>query len=314
MSEYWKSTPKYWCKHCKTHVRDTPLEKRNHEATPRHQGNISRFLRDLHRSNDREARDAQRAKDEAARLNGVAGGDSSSGVASSGLRAGGTGSSGGGGGGGVGAVKATPEERKRQLAQLAAMGVAVPEEYRRENAMVGEWESARVEKKTPLPRRALGETRVKSEVKQEEEVKREEGGDGDGLGVDEVSRKRPADEEGESVGFSFKGKKRPNWGTDTKKYKGGGDDELDALLSSTVVVKKESKGQDGDVPGSGDAEDQPNTEAPKLVKEESETKDITAAPLDGSTTMAEPKEAEDDEEPDLGSIFKKRKVKSTRQK
>ena len=27
--------PKYWCKHCKTYVRDTKLEKANHEATPK---------------------------------------------------------------------------------------------------------------------------------------------------------------------------------------------------------------------------------------------------------------------------------------
>ena len=49
MSEYWKSTPKYWCKHCGIYVRDTKLERTNHEATGKHQGALKRFLRDLHR-------------------------------------------------------------------------------------------------------------------------------------------------------------------------------------------------------------------------------------------------------------------------
>jgi hypothetical protein len=34
---------------------------------------------------------------------------------------------------------ATVEERKRQLQQLADMGVAIPEEYRRDMTMVGDW-------------------------------------------------------------------------------------------------------------------------------------------------------------------------------
>ncbi len=87
MSEYWKSTvstslfhvkfvlilrqPKYWCKHCKTYVRDTKLERTNHDATPKHQGNLKRFLKDLHRGHEKDEKDKERAKAEVARLNGL---------------------------------------------------------------------------------------------------------------------------------------------------------------------------------------------------------------------------------------------------
>ncbi|KAJ9647885.1 hypothetical protein H2199_001661 [Coniosporium tulheliwenetii] len=131
MSEYWKSTPKYWCKFCKTYVRDTKFEKQQHEATPKHQNNIQRSLRDLHRNHEREEREKQRAKDEVERLNGVVAGAASSDPPWKRK-------------GAVPAAappkQATPEERKRQAAQLAEMGVAIPEEFRREMAMVGDWQ------------------------------------------------------------------------------------------------------------------------------------------------------------------------------
>ena len=71
MAEYWKSTPSYWCKFCSIYVRETPIERKNHEASAKHQNNIQRSLRDLHKNKEREDRDKQRAKDEVARLNGV---------------------------------------------------------------------------------------------------------------------------------------------------------------------------------------------------------------------------------------------------
>ncbi|MBE7181524.1 MAG: hypothetical protein INR71_10015, partial [Terriglobus roseus] len=80
---FWTSTltgpvsapqPKYWCKFCKTYVRDTKFERQQHDATGRHQSNIQRSLRTLHRDAERGERDKQRARDEVARLNGVVGG------------------------------------------------------------------------------------------------------------------------------------------------------------------------------------------------------------------------------------------------
>ncbi|PHH60763.1 hypothetical protein CDD82_2238 [Ophiocordyceps australis] len=109
MSEYWKSTPKYWCKHCSCYVRDTKLERQNHEATARHQGAIKRSLRELHRTHEREERDKERARREIARLNGVVSkdGPNASNPAKSATRA-----------------TSSETDLKRQRQQLADLGVA----------------------------------------------------------------------------------------------------------------------------------------------------------------------------------------------
>ncbi|KAK3380887.1 hypothetical protein B0H63DRAFT_376903, partial [Podospora didyma] len=133
MSEYWKSTPKYWCKHCSVYVRDTKLERSNHESTGKHQGAIKRSLRDLHRSAEQKERDQDRAKREVERLNGLVsrGGSSStttrSGAAPSYSNA------------PPKEQKATEAERQRQLEQLAELGVSLPTEVRTNLAMPGEW-------------------------------------------------------------------------------------------------------------------------------------------------------------------------------
>jgi U1 zinc finger len=131
MSEYWKSTPKYWCKFCKAYVRDTKLEKTQHEATGRHQGAIQKSLRDLQKTKERDERDAQRAKDEVARLNGVVGPNKPLALSASSAKKPPPPAP---------KKQATVEERKRQMEQLAAMGVAIPEEYRRDVAMAGDWQ------------------------------------------------------------------------------------------------------------------------------------------------------------------------------
>src|ERR1700712_2474938 len=74
MSEYWKSTPSYWCKFCAIYVRDSGLERKNHEASAKHQNSIQRNLRELQKGKQREDRDKQRAVDEVARLNGLVSG------------------------------------------------------------------------------------------------------------------------------------------------------------------------------------------------------------------------------------------------
>ena len=124
--------PKYWCKHCKTFVRDTKLERQNHDATPKHQGNLKRFIRDIHRGTEQEERSQQRAKDEVVRLNGIVGSTGSATSARSSKWSKTTTAP---------KQQATAEDRKRQMAQLAALGVAVPEDYRREVAMVGDWQA-----------------------------------------------------------------------------------------------------------------------------------------------------------------------------
>ncbi|RKF78681.1 putative u1 zinc finger protein [Golovinomyces cichoracearum] len=133
MSEYWK----YWCKHCKTFVRDTKLETANHNASPKHQGNLKRFLRDLQRNHDRDEKEKERAKSEVMRLNGL--------VSSVKARSEGSNSS------KVGSTQthysttttcknSTEIQRKQNLAQLAEMGIDIPTELRPEMAMPGEWQ------------------------------------------------------------------------------------------------------------------------------------------------------------------------------
>lgn len=129
MSDYWKSTPKYWCKHCGVYVRDTKLERTNHEATGKHKSNLNRFLRSIHRENEQNDRDKQRAKDEIARLNGLSSArdETTSRRASQSTEL------------AQNTKQITPDERKRQIEGLAKLGVAIPDEYRQDLAMVSEW-------------------------------------------------------------------------------------------------------------------------------------------------------------------------------
>lgn len=222
--------PKYWCKHCKTFVRDTKLERTNHEATPKHQGNIKRFLRDLHRGHEKDEREKQRAKDEVERLNGVV-----SGAASTASGSGEapwkrksampppTGD----------ARQATPAERKAQLAQLAAMGVAVPEDFRREMAMAGDWQT-------------VSETPVYEDVKKEEEDTKDikssmNSGNPTPINIGVRKRKFEGQEEEEEAGEKVM---RKGWGSTTKAYPGANTDlDLDALLRNVKPSAPADPGQ-----------------------------------------------------------------------
>lgn len=302
MSEYWKSTPKYWCKHCKTFVRDTKLEKQNHDATPKHQGNIKRFLRDLHRGNEREEREKQRAKDEVARLNGEKPGASATSAAGSTensrrrppVTAPSSSSLG----------QLTPAERKRQLAQLAELGVAVPEDYRREVAMAGDWQ-------VTSERTIYENEHVKKEEEEGEEKKP------GGLNVGVRKRKLVGQEDEEISGQPVT---RRVWGSTTRTYPGysGDNDDLDALLSSTTTMRRDAQ---------HDSSTTTTTAEVPITKEESASKpDIPAIkkeePLNGPNALL-PSVTEDigasvkqeDGDPEgAGVLFKKRKAKSIRQK
>ena len=204
-------------------MRDTPLEKNNHELTPRHQGNLKRFLRDLHRENEAGARAQQRAKDEAARLNGTAT-TSSTASAATGARA--TAAS----AAVSGLRNATPEERKRQMAQLAEMGVSVPAEFRKENAMAGDWEVVSQRVITPDP--TIGDTAVKQEENK------------DAVSVGIRKRKADGDDEEEAEQASVR---RRKWGTDVKALP---DDEadLDALLGASASTVRRKPIEQEEVP------------------------------------------------------------------
>ncbi|KAL2814855.1 hypothetical protein BDW59DRAFT_19741 [Aspergillus cavernicola] len=280
MAEYWKSAPKYWCKQCKIYIRDTTFEKTQHEATGKHQGNLKRFLRDIHRENERGQRDSQRAKNEVERLrdavSGKAGDNPPWKNASSAFAPAAPAP--------APARPVSKEERKKQMAQLSEMGVAIPDQYRGDMALAGDWQT--VSEKVIQPEKegkqsTLGVRKRKHDLDEEEEAKRE------------------------AERFVSKG-----WGSATRHYPGSGaqeDEDLDALFASTKDSKKTKiateqdaslKGEDGlsgELP-TGEGSDRP----PQLKIEESET----GLPLPAVTN--EPEEVA------AGVVFKKRKPKAMR--
>ncbi|KAI0105041.1 hypothetical protein GGR51DRAFT_520646 [Nemania sp. FL0031] len=290
MSEYWKSTPKYWCKHCSIYVRDTKLERTNHEATAKHQSGLKRFLRDLHRGHENELREKDRAKREIDRLNGITTGPSTASTSSSSAKS-------------TGAT-ATAAQRQQQWEQLAEMGIDVPTELRRDMALAGEW--------------TVTNTRVIDDAPKVEENDVDEkpaNVDATATGV----RKRPKqededdkDEEEEHVQGLFKKPRR--WGRDTKH---GVEDNaaLDALLS-TSLAKPPKKEEEEDVKKADIKEDS----SPSIKKEEPETDGLLSTitdPTADDKSIKTPIKEEDESESkpaDPVVVFKKRKPKNIRQK
>lgn len=308
MAEYWKSTPKYWCKFCQTYIRDTKFERQQHEATGKHQSAIQRSLRDLHRTREREDRERQRAKDEVARLNGL--------TASSSATAGSS-AAGAKGKKPEPPRQASAEERKRQLKQLADMGVAVPDEFRGEMALAGEWQTVAVKslasdapsayKDANLSASgALLNVGVRSKRKAEEEIEEEEA-------LEALSK-------GEK-----KAPRRAGWGNSFKAYPGakGGDpgDDIEALLSGAKKVKMEEvkTEEDADEP----VKKEESTEDDGVKKEEGD-EDVKADPVATEPKLSDippvkteedaPEAKEDTGAAGGGVVFKKRKGKTMRQK
>ena len=292
--------PKYWCKHCKTFVRDTKLEKTNHEATPKHQGNLKRFLRDLHKGHEREEREKQRAKDEVDRLNGVVSGSGSKAPpwerksaipATSASR------------------QATPADRKKQLAQLAELGVAVPEDFRKEMAMVGDWQTT-------------SERLIYDTVKKEED-----GGDvkPKGLNIGVRKRKFEGQEEEEEAGERVV---RRGWGSTVRAYPGQDyDKDLDALLMTTKVLKQEEGDTEGKAAtspfsGAGAVISHPAEKETSLIAadgrhikhEESLANVVLSETMPEKHVVETPTIKQEDDAAATGVVFKKCKAKPIRQK
>jgi hypothetical protein len=295
MSEYWKSTPSYWCKFCETYVRDTPGERRNHESTGKHQNNIQRSLRDLHKKQEREQRDQQRAKDEVARLNGLVGGkdDQAAGTKS-----------------GIAGVKnlgksSAPEppkmsaaaQRKAHAEQLVALGVELPEELKREVTGVGWWQtlsSSVVESDRPSGR-------TLADIKKEEEDSASASAP-----LSRGVHKRKAEDD-EDARDEEAAPKRKIWGNTLKTYPGNrtevADEDLDALLSG--VVKKPTQQT-----GSSTVDKGATGQAEVNVDSSSEVKSEPTAPTGISGEVIkeeEPNESAVTAPPPV--VFKKRKAK-----
>jgi hypothetical protein len=236
-------------------------------------------VRDLHRGHEKEEKNKDRAKSEVARLNGlVAGGGSGSGASSS--------SSGfGRGPTPVPKPQATSGQRKQQLAQLAEMGVSIPDDFRPDMAMAGEW-------------RVTAERIVEADGEKKP--------DAIALGV----RKRTVEDEEDAVEA-----KKLRWGSKFKTHPAEEDTgDLDALLANATrkdtvpAVKIDLK-----------------EEVKQEVKEEAEGDDqnlggVKREPSDGETKISEvipPSDAiksEGDKQSTPGVVFKKRKAKNIRQK
>ncbi|KAF2460728.1 hypothetical protein BDY21DRAFT_376612 [Lineolata rhizophorae] len=294
MAEYWKSTPKYWCKFCRVYIRDTPFERRQHDATGRHQSAIQRNLRDLHRDAERSEREKQRARDEVARLNGAPTGLSS--AADGGAVAGRKPATERGARG----AAVSADERKRQMMQLAEMGVAIPEEFRRDMAMAGEW--------TVVSEKPVASAKAKGEESENPE--------GKAVGV----RKRKVQDEDEEAVEGASGEKRPRkvWGSTLREYpgsKGKEDVDIEALLGVASVKREEVKKEEEEEGGQGESKEEIKQKEDEVKKEE--PADDGAPPLSSIADVGErphkPVKAEEGAPaPTGGVVFKKRKHKGVR--
>jgi hypothetical protein len=194
-------------------VRDTPFEKRQHEATGKHQGNLKRSLRDIQNNHERGEREKERAKSEVDRLNKMVGSSTSTttkaqpvdrpSAAFSQRRTANNGS-------------LSAADQKRQWSQLAEMGIAVPDELRSDMAMAGDWQTV-AQKRSDDTTTALESTII---------------------GV----RKRKLDEdEQEDVDAGLAKPERKIWGKSVRTYPGQHEQarDLDDLLAGTKQFKKD---------------------------------------------------------------------------
>jgi hypothetical protein len=273
--------PRYWCKHCKVYVRDTKLERTNHDATPRHQGNIKRFLRDLHRGHEKDEKEKDRAKNEVARLKGLVsgtGGESSSSASAAGrLPPPPT------------KTVATTADRKAQVAQLAEMGIDIPDEFRGDMALPGGWQVTSQHIINP-----------ENDEKKPEAI---------GIGI----RKRDPDEvEDEDEKQIKKGK----WGSAYKKAQPTeDDDDLDALLSKVTAPKGAPITTDDDTTKK-EAELEKTFDGVPIKHEPSVAEEGgLLEPISAVTTETDKVDVKrEDGEAAGGIVFKKRKAKNIRQK
>lgn len=181
----------------------------------------------------------------------------------------------------------TAEDRKKQVAQLVEMGVAVPEEYRRDMAIAGDWQTVsvtRIEKDEEGPRLNTGVRKRKHEENEDEDYEAQ---------------------------VAAESNVRKGWGSATRSYPGATDDDtddLDALLSRTKTVKRSEDTDTKPEPDTEEVKESPVGEAgliktePGLIKEDPDSLDSPGAPLPKS----------EDQEAAPAIVFKKRKNKAAK--
>lgn len=286
MADYWKSTPKYWCKNCTTYVADTKLARANHEATGKHQSAVRRALRNLHRDHEREEREQDKAKREVARLNALVGSEDAGGAGSASTST-------------PGFTQPRPQPRlprlppptpqtaaeaaaapRDRLEQLAELGVSIPHEFRPDLAMAGDWTvtETRVVEDEGDTKGASGGGAARRSVGVR---KRPRGGEDDGDDDGDSRGSHPNEPGGHSefdkldIDAAVQGLfKRPRqWGRDSRTTSGGGGSG--------------SGGLDG---GAGDLENLLSGALAKSVKKEEakevkETKKVDVKKEDGTTRI-----------------------------
>lgn len=284
---------------------DTPVSKKNHDASPKHQGSLKRFLRDLHRANEREQTAAESAKREVARLNALVGGPGSSSSAGASSF---TGPS--------SLYKQAPratneEERKRQLKELEALGVALPDEARRELAMVGDWEETSVEARRAGSKKMTEKEMVQIELAKQQKRKFEQ---------EEKERKWNAMDEDEKAmrGFSIQTKTYPGQDEGAGKFdpgmlfKGKGREKAPEVIGKEdeqVKVKEEEVHDDA--LATCRAEEDAGAASVKREQDETEEINVNVKLEEGVVVKKEDSEAAAVSE---GIVFKKRKVKHIRKR
>jgi hypothetical protein len=288
MSEYWKSTPSYWCKFCSRYVKDTPIEKRNHEASIQHQNNIQRSLRNLHKDHDREEREKQRAKDEVARLKG----ELPPSRAAASIAAAPTGPS------------LTPaQQRKAHAEQLAGLGVVLSGQLKEHVTGIGEFQVVNEREvydggklATTTVSRSLAE--ILAEERSGEGAHEESPGDRLKRKIDdnEDEGDDPRDEEARP--------KRRAWGSNFKAYPGddkdAGAEDLDSLLNGVTATKRPALPKKEESDTSVDIKDEESLAVP----------DDSPFTNEKSTTVLDVKTEPDTAEATQSTIvFKKRKAK-----
>ncbi|CAK7242779.1 MAG: hypothetical protein STHCBS139747_004280 [Sporothrix thermara] len=311
MADYWKSTPKYWCKHCQVYVPDTKLQRTNHEATGKHQSAVRRALRNLHRDHERQEREKEEAKREVARLNALVDGK---GAAPSG-------SSGGGSSTASSRPPRPPQQStsqpsattssnapREQLEQLAELGVSIPDAFRPDLAMAGDWTVTET-RVVEVQDDGSGDVKKGAATRSFGVRKRPRGNPGDdddddddvGNGADGGIRRDGGHSEFEKIDLDAAVQglfKRPRqWGRDSRmagaSSSGGADDiggDLDSLLSSAVAkpvpAKKETEEEEKE---KKKEEEQKATIAEKVEpREDAIKKEDDMATDDGNTAASIP--------------------------
>ena len=201
--------------------------------------------------------------------------------------------------------EATPAERKAQLARLADLGVAVPEDYRREVAMAGDWQT-------------VAERPIWNQIKKEEGLEDFKDFKPDPtLNVGVRKRKLEGQEDDQDTGTTIVKK---GWGSSIRGYPGSagdGGDDLEELLSkqrkpqqheNTLTEETESQRGFGnplnpDDNHAGEGEREP----PSVKRENSEAFDVGSVPNLDTISSTVVKQESQETEPSV--VFKKRKAK-----